>query len=65
MQFAEKCMSLTDVNKKNGVPKPLLYSIANTPGQRCAFRMSATGKGKIWFDTDRLSKELDKRLSRN
>ncbi len=57
-------MSLPEVRKEMGVPDDMLRHIAHTPGQKCAFRKSATGQGKIWFDTDRLAKELEKRMAR-
>ncbi len=64
MQFPRKVMSLPEVHREMGISTYLLQCIAHTPGQKCAFRKSVTGKGKIWFDTDKLAKELDKRLVR-
>ncbi len=52
MQFPRKVMSLPEVHREMGI------------STYCAFRKSVTGKGKIWFDTDKLAKELDKRLVR-
>lgn len=64
MQFPKKVMSLTEVRDEIGIADYMLRCIAHTPGQKCAFRMSATGRGKIWFDTDKLAKELEKRSVR-
>lgn len=64
MQFPKKVMSLTEVRDEIGIADYMLRCIAHTPGQKCAFRMSATGQGKIWFDTDKLAKELEKRSVR-
>lgn len=64
MQFPRKVMSLPEVRSEMGIPDDMLRCIAHTPGQKCAFRKSATGRGKIWFDTDKLAKELEKRMAR-
>ncbi len=64
MQFPRKVMSLPEVRGEMGIPDDMLRCIAHTPGQKCAFRKSATGQGKIWFDTDKLAKELEKRMAR-
>lgn len=64
MQFPRKVMSLPEVRDEMGIPDNMLRYIAHTPGQKCAFRKSATGQGKIWFDTDKLAKELEKRMAR-
>lgn len=64
MQFPEKVMSLPDVHRRMGIPKSMLRDIAHEEDQKCAFRMSVSGKGKIWFDTEKLSKALEKRLVR-
>ncbi len=64
MQFPRKVMSLTEIHREMGISTYLLRCIARTPGQKCAFRTSATGQGKIWFDTDKLTKELEKRMAR-
>lgn len=64
MQFPRKIMSLPEVRNEMGIPDDMLRCIAHTPGQKCAFRKSATGQGKIWFDTDKLAKELEKRMAR-
>lgn len=63
MQFSEKCLSLPEVHRKYNIPMKLLYDIAHTQGQRCAFRKTEKG-GTIYFITDKLSRELEKRLVR-
>ena len=64
MQFPERVMSLPDIHRKMGISKDMLRDIAHEQNQKCAFRKSVSGKGKIWFDTDKLSKALEKRIVR-
>ncbi len=64
MQFPKEVMSLPEIHREMGIPECILRDIARTPGQKCAFRRSVTSKGKIWFYTAKLSKELEKRLVR-
>ena len=64
MQFPKKVMSLPDVHRRMGISYNMLYEIAHEENQKCAFRKSLSQKGKIWFDTDKLSKALEKRMVR-
>ena len=64
MQFPKEIMSLPEIHRELGVPECILRDIARTPGQKCAFRRSVTSKGKIWFFTNKLAKELEKRMAR-
>ncbi len=58
MQFPRKVMSITELVNECGIPRYTLECMAHAEGQKYAFRRP--GGRKIFFDTDKLGKQLEK-----
>ena len=51
-------MSITELVMECGLPRYTLECIAHAEGQKCAFRRP--GGRKIYFDTEKLGKQLER-----
>lgn len=51
-------MSITELVNECGMPRYTLECMAHAEGQKCAFRRP--GGRKIFFDTEKLGKQLEK-----
>lgn len=58
VQFPQKVMSITELVNECGMPRYTLECMAHAEGQKCAFRRP--GGRKIYFDTEKLGKQLEK-----
>lgn len=58
MQFPRKVMSITELVNECGISRYTLECMAHAEGQKYAFRRP--GGRKIFFDTDKLGKQLEK-----
>lgn len=58
MQFPRKMMTTKEIHEECGIPKSCLRQMAHVEGQKCAFRRP--GGRKIYFDTEKLGKQLEK-----
>ena len=58
MQFSKKIMSVSEIKKECNIPESFLYQMAHLQGQKCAFKRP--GGRKIFFDTDKLAKQMEK-----
>lgn len=58
VQFPRKVMSITELVTECGLPRYTLECMAHAEGQKCAFRRP--GGRKIYFDTEKLGKQLEK-----
>lgn len=61
MIFPKKVMKTSELEEM-GFPRRTLLSMAHKRGQTYAFRENS--KGAIYWDTDKLKRELDRRLVR-
>lgn len=62
MQFPKKVMSITELVNECGFQRYMLECMAHAEGQKYAFRRP--GGKKIYFDTEKLGKQLEKHAVR-
>lgn len=62
MNFPRPIMSLSELVNETNLPRSLLKTIPHMPNQRIAFQNK--GGRKFFFDTQELSKFLDKQKER-